>query len=112
MKMNREIYIHERFWAAVEDGALMEYIPRDDSESAGEIVLGKAERLMAGMNSAFVDIGRKRSGFLPLQEAKSSLKLPGSAIMPIRSMGGMASRAPQDGQIRSASASVPSRKRA
>ena len=72
--MNREIYIHERFWAAAEDGALMEYIPRDDSESAGEIVLGKAERLMAGMNSAFVDIGRKRSGFLPLTEGSRSFE--------------------------------------
>ena len=52
----------------------MEYIPRDDSESAGEIVLGKAERLMAGMNSAFVDIGRKRSGFLPLTEGSRSFE--------------------------------------
>ena len=53
--------------AVAEDGKLTEYLPADRQE-AGAVFLGKAERMMPGLDCAFVDIGRKKAGFLPLKE--------------------------------------------
>jgi len=53
--------------AVSEDGRLVEYIPYTRQE-AGAVFLGKVERMMPGLDCAFVDIGRKKAGFLPLKE--------------------------------------------
>ena len=70
--MIRKIICGPGFCAVTEDGVLVEYIPNDPSDQCGDILLGKTDRLMPGMNCAFVDIGRKKSGFLPLDENSSS----------------------------------------
>ena len=72
MNMKRTIVKGPDFCAVTEEGVLMEYIPTDAGEQSGTILLGRTERLMPGMNCAFVDIGRKRSGFLPLDENSGS----------------------------------------
>ena len=72
--MNREVYRNEHFCAVAEDGCLVEYIPEDPSENAGEVVLGRVDRISAGMKAAFVDIGRERSGYLPLTEGSKSFQ--------------------------------------
>ena len=36
----------------------------------GDIVLGRVQRVMAGMQAAFVDVGLERAGFLGLREAR------------------------------------------
>lgn len=69
----REIYIagdQQREIAVVEDGHLVEYLLDDASEasSAESIYLGRVERVLNGMKAAFVDIGQKLNGFLPLEE--------------------------------------------
>ncbi len=70
--MIRKIICGPGFCAVTEDGVLVEYIPNDPSDQCGDILLGKTDRLMPGMNCAFVDIGRKKSGFLPLDENSNS----------------------------------------
>ena len=70
--MIRKIICGPGFCAVTEDGVLVEYIPYDQSDQCGDILLGKIDRLMPGMNCAFVDIGRKKSGFLPLDENSNS----------------------------------------
>lgn len=70
--MKRTILNHEAFCAVIEDKRLVEYIRKDASDQSGSILLGKIERMMPGLHCAFVDIGRKKSGFLPLTEAGDS----------------------------------------
>ena len=75
--MRREILHGPDFCAVTEDGRLVEYIPLEESREAGrsgDLVLGRAERMMPGLGCAFVDIGRRRSGFLPLQEDSRSFR--------------------------------------
>ena len=75
--MRREILHGADFCAVTEDGRLVEYIPLEDGAGqsrGGDIVLGKAERMMPGLACAFVDIGRRRSGFLPLKEDSRSFQ--------------------------------------
>ena len=92
--MNRIVYDTPEGIAVVEDGLLVEFLscptsspdatsppcPASPSASAslssptptpftqGDICLGKVERIMKGLDCAFVDIGRRRAGFLPLKE--------------------------------------------
>lgn len=66
--MERMLYISTDFCAVVEDGRLAEYIPGGGDAAAGTILWGRVERLMPSLGCAFVDIGRKRAGFLPLKE--------------------------------------------
>ena len=48
----------------------------------GNVYLGKVEKVVAGIRAAFVDIGRERSGFLPLGEAGETLSLTeGAAVI-------------------------------
>ena len=80
--MRREILHGADFCAVTEDGRLVEYIPLEDGAGqsrGGDIVLGKAERMMPGLACAFVDIGRRRSGFLLLfhSHRRSLLRLVG-----------------------------------
>ena len=72
MSMKRSILKGPDFCAVTEDGILVEYIPVNAGEQSGTVMLGKTDRLMPGMNCAFVDIGRKKSGFLPLDENSGS----------------------------------------
>ena len=66
--MERVILKGPDFCAVVEDGRLMEYIRQDLSEQSGDILLGKIDRMMPNLNCAFVNIGRTKNGFLPLEE--------------------------------------------
>ncbi len=66
--MDRKIWVLEEGCAVSENGRLVEYIREEDRTGAGDWFLGKVERLMPGLDCAFVDIGRKRAGFLPLKE--------------------------------------------
>ena len=70
--MKRIIVTGPAYCAVTENGRLMEYISRGEDDRSGDILLGRVERIMAGMNCAFVDIGRKKNGFLPLDEASAS----------------------------------------
>lgn len=66
--MERILYLNEAWCAVEENGRLVEYIPVNPEEKTGEILLGRVQRIMGSMQCAFVDIGRKKSGFLPLKE--------------------------------------------
>ena len=70
--MKRIILNGTDFCAVIEDGRLVEYIPRSDEDRSGVILLCKIDRIMPGLNCAFADIGRKKNGFLPLNEASES----------------------------------------
>ena len=64
--------------AVVEDGCLVEYL-RDDqaNHDAETIYLGKIERIVSGMDAAFVNIGQKKNGFLPLKEKSQTFRHEG-----------------------------------
>ena len=70
--MKRQIIRGSGFCAVTEDGLLTEYIPTGVTGQCGDILLGRTGRLMPGLKCAFVDIGRKKSGFLPLDEESGS----------------------------------------
>ena len=70
--MIRKLFLNDRFIAVTEDDSLVEYIPVTPDEACGDILLGRVERMMPGMNSAFIGIGRKRSGYMPLKESSDS----------------------------------------
>ena len=66
--------------AVYEDGKLCEYL-LDDGEGAATdaVILGRVERVVKGMNAAFVNIGQEKNGFLPLNEKSDSF-----SAMPLR----------------------------
>ena len=70
--MERILYLNDRFCAVAEDGRLTEYIPVRPEDQAGRILTGRVDRIMAGLEAAFVDIGREKDGFLPLKENSGS----------------------------------------
>ncbi len=70
--MKRTIVAGPGYYAVIEDGMLMEYLQEEKDDGSGTILLGRVGRLMPGLNCAFVDIGRKKNGFLPLDEESSS----------------------------------------
>ena len=70
--MDRKIINGPGYCAVTEDGQLMEFIPYEENDLNGAVLLGRIDRMMPGMNCAFVDIGRKRNGFLPLNEESGS----------------------------------------
>lgn len=83
--MERILYNGIGYCAVTENGTLTEYIERDRNEQCGDILGGTVERIMPGINGAFIKIGRKKAGFLPLQEnsltfsgteLKSGMKIP------------------------------------
>lgn len=64
--------------AVVEDGCLVEYLRDDQTNHDAETVyLGKVERVMPGMDAAFVNIGQKKNGFLPLKEKSQTFRHEG-----------------------------------
>lgn len=68
----RIIYLNESSCAVSENGRLVEYIPNREEDRTGCILTGRVDRIMAGLDAAFVDIGRKKDGFLPLKENSGS----------------------------------------
>ena len=72
--MKRMILNGNEFCAVIENGRLVEYLSRTDDDQSGNILIGKIDRIMPGMNCAFVDIGRKKNGFLSLDEASESFR--------------------------------------
>ncbi|MGD0189762.1 MAG: Rne/Rng family ribonuclease [Rhizomicrobium sp.] len=63
----------------LDDGAIKR--TRSDGRSGhsliGNIILGRVQRVLPGMQAAFVDIGLDRSGFLGAREARCLADLPG-----------------------------------
>ena len=72
--MERILYSNADFCAVAEGRRLVEYIPAASCDEAGRILWGKVQRIMPALEAAFVDIGRKRAGFLPLKENSSSFQ--------------------------------------
>ncbi|MBR2823283.1 MAG: ribonuclease E/G [Clostridia bacterium] len=72
--MERIVYLHGEFCAVAEDRRLVEYIPLDPAEETGRILWGKVDRIMPGLDAAFVDIGRRKAGFLPLKENSATFQ--------------------------------------
>ena len=62
--------------AVIEDSRLCElYIERPDSENlSGNIYLGCVERVLPGMNAAFVDIGMEKNGFLAADDIRLDVR--------------------------------------
>jgi len=50
---------------------------RSGHSLVGSIILGRAQRVLPGMQAAFVDVGLSRSGFLGAREARCLADLPG-----------------------------------
>lgn len=76
MQLERQILLGPDFSAVVENGRLTEFIRTAARDQSGDILLGKVDRLMPGLDCAFVDIGRDRAGFLPLREDSRSFSAP------------------------------------
>ena len=83
--MERNLYKGPGYCAVTEDGVLTEYLETDPKQQCGDILGGTVERIMPGIDAAFVEIGRKTAGFLPLREnsrsftgnsLKSGMKIP------------------------------------
>ncbi len=74
--MNRVIYVLPDACAVAENNRLVEYLPTDSEAQSGDILIARIGRIMAGMECAFADIGRAKSGFLPLAENSSSFQGP------------------------------------
>ncbi|MBO7664138.1 MAG: ribonuclease E/G, partial [Clostridia bacterium] len=77
-EMDRILYVTPEGYAVAEDGALAEYLPKETAGETGAVFLGRVNRIMSGLSCAFVDIGRKRDGFLPLTE--NSRTFTGGAV--------------------------------
>lgn len=85
--MERMLITGPGFCCCVENGLLTEYIQEDASQQYGDIVGGRVERLMPGIGCAFVNIGRKKDGFLPLDEMSRSFegeKLKSGVFIPVQ----------------------------
>lgn len=70
--MRRELYLElgpdlSRL-AAVEDGLLCEYAQEraDERKQTGSIYKGRVQRVLSGMQAAFVDVGLEKNAFLPV----------------------------------------------
>ena len=74
MSSKSEIVISANEWetriALLEDGQLVEFhIERAEKMSlVGRVYKGKVENVVKGLRGAFVDIGMRKNGFLPLAE--------------------------------------------
>jgi ribonuclease G len=61
----------------LDDGALNKKGGRGGHSLIGNIILGRVQRVLPGMQAAFVDIGLDRAGFLGAREARCLADLPG-----------------------------------
>ena len=66
--------------ALMQDGKLLEYYQEDPEAGGivGSICLGRVERVLPDVKAAFVKIGLKQNGFLPLKEAESFHRTSGN----------------------------------
>lgn len=69
--------------ALVEDRALLEYYEEalEADGVVGSVFVGRVERVLPDVKAAFVKIGLKQNGFLPLKEAESYHRTCGSASL-------------------------------
>ena len=58
--------------AVIEDGKLVEVFSEDYESIAGNIYLGRVERIIPGLDGAFVNIGTGRNAFLRLRDVSKS----------------------------------------
>ena len=72
---------NQTMWAMLENDVLMSvFVDDDDTQHiVGNIYLGRIERVLNDVGAAFVQIGRKLKGFLPLKESPSFHQLQGKA---------------------------------
>jgi ribonuclease G len=61
----------------LDDAALKKKGGRGGHSLIGNIILGRVQRVLPGMQAAFVDVGLDRSGFLGAREARCLADLPG-----------------------------------
>lgn len=61
----------------LDDGPVRKKNGRHGHSIVGNIVLGRVQRVLPGMQAAFVDIGLERAGFLGAREARCLADLPG-----------------------------------
>src|SRR5688572_7840505 len=80
VSMKQEIFINsspqESRIAIMEDGVLAEFLieRKEERGIAGNIYKGKVERVLPGMQAAFVDIGMDKAAFLRSEEHTSELQ--------------------------------------
>lgn len=69
--------------ALVQEGRLLEYYQEacEEERVVGSIFLGRVERVLPDVRAAFVKIGLKQNGFLPLKEAQSYHQTCGNASL-------------------------------
>lgn len=69
--------------ALVEDRTLLEYYEESAETDGvvGSVFLGRVERVLPDVKAAFVKIGLKQNGFLPLKEADSYHRICGNASL-------------------------------
>ena len=74
---------HVRHIALMDDRRLLEYYQEnaDADGVVGTIFLGRVERVLPDVKAAFVKIGLKQNGFLPLREAESYHQTCGKASL-------------------------------
>ena len=72
--MERILYSNDNFCAVIEDRRLVEYVPTAARDQTGQVLWGKVQRMMPALEAAFVDIGRKKAGFLPMKENSSTFQ--------------------------------------
>ena len=68
----------KRSVALMEDSTLLEFYQEDDNVDGivGTIYLGRVERVLPDVKAAFVKIGLKQNGFLPIKESESFHRSP------------------------------------
>lgn len=87
--------------ALLQDGKLLEFYQENCAENSvvGSIFLGRVERVLPDIKAAFVRIGLKQNGFLPLKEADSFHKTCGNtALMTDQEILVQAKKAPKGGK--------------
>ena len=55
-------------YALLEDGKLVEWITDAGDQEAGELFVGKVERIVPGMSAALLDIAQEKNRFLPISD--------------------------------------------
>lgn len=72
-------------YALLEDGKLVEWITDAGDQEAGELFVGKVERIVPGMSAAFIDIAQEKNGFLPISDdERRSLRCGASILVQIK----------------------------
>ncbi len=86
MKVKTKIVVSSNEWETrvgiIEDGRLVEfYVEREESQVlVGRIYKGKVENVVKGLRGAFVNIGLRKNGFLPLTEIPEFDALEGDEV--------------------------------